>query len=287
MQKILMIAIVWVSCKKEKEETVKPSYLATQIPADINKLFEFKGDLDSDTVWIYVQGGPETMREYAPEDKYEDGSPVYPYFQDDLRIYPFQTQHLNSKIAQDESFTFEQAKIESSLTAEIVKNIVQHFNSKNRTVYLIGHSFGSLVVNEVLAKYGSIARKTISLNGRLNMDEAVWKGFAEGKELLFDENGLNPTLNEEADNTVKDKNMRRLAAGLGFNRYIQNLAKPDLSNTIFISATNDPYVGAFTKEEYDFALSNAEEMLYVEGGHSDVFNPETFKLLHDLIIMDN
>ena len=291
MRKVLILAAValtWISCDKNDKD-VKPVFVKTSIPTDINKLFESKGDVESDTVWIYVQGGPTTEREYAPEEMYEDNTPVYPYLIDDLRIYPFQTQHLNPKVASSELLTLEAAKIESATTTEIVKKIVEHFNSQNKVVYLIGHSYGSLVVNDFLAKYGSIARKTISLNGRLDMDQVVWEGFAKGEEFLFDADGINPFLDTEADNTMKDKNMRKLAAGLGFNRYTELLANADLTNAIFVTAPNDSYVGDFTTGAIDLLKVKSEALFILpEGlGHSDIFEPELFEQLHDLIIEDN
>ena len=282
---LFLLTGLLTSCKKDKSTQ---AFIPTKIPLNINNLFEFKGDLNSDTVWIYVQGGPVTQRDYAFEELYDDGSDLYPFIKDDLRVYPYQAQHLNKNIADEINFDFNDAKIESATSSEIVKLIVEHFNKQSKVVYLVGHSFGSFIVNDVLARYGSIARKTISLNGRLEMDDLVWKGFAKGEVWLFNAQGLNPTLNTSATSTTEEKNMRKLAAGLGYKRFTELYVNTDLSDAIFLSGEDDPYVGDFTQNTKDFLTSRAEELFIIPNfGHSDVFHPDVMKQLHDIIIVND
>lgn len=283
---ILLIATNLVmSCKKDKDTK---SFKHKALPSDISKLYEFQGDETSDTVWIYVQGGPVTDREYAFEETYQDGSDLYPFFKDDFRVYPYQAQHLDKTIAPSALFDFKAAKKEAAKSSEVVKRIVEHFNAKNKVVYLVGHSYGSFIVNDVLARYGSIARKTISLNGRLEMDDVVWQGFSKGEEWLFEDTGINPTLNTSASDDIEEQNMRKLAAGLGYNRYTSKYANVDLSDAIFFTAGDDKYVGDFTQNTIDFLQANAEQLYVIPDiGHGDVFNPNLMKELHDVIIKDN
>ncbi len=282
---LLIATSLLMSCKKDKDDK---SFKSTPIPTDISKLYETYGDANADTVWIYVQGGPVTEREYAFEELYDDGSDLFPFFKDDLRIYPYQAQHLDPNIASSIIFDFEDAKKEAAKSSEIVKRIVEHFKAKNKVVYLVGHSYGSFIVNDVLARYGSIARKTISLNGRIDMDNVVWQGFSKGEEWLFDQSGLNPWLNTSATNTTEEKNMRRLAAGLGYNRYTERYANTDLSDAIFLTAEDDMYVGDYTQHAIDFLQPRAEKLYVVPSiGHSDVFHPSMMKGLHDVIIKNN
>lgn len=282
---LILLGLFIFSCKKDKDTK---GFKHTTISSDITTLFESYGDANSDTVWVYVQGGPVTEREYPFEETYSNGSPLFPDFKDDLRIYPFQAQHLNANISTTENFDFKDAKVESGISSEIVKHIVEHYNGKNKVVYLIGHSFGSFVVNDVLARYGSIARKTISLNGRLDMDDLVWKGFAKGEEWLFNQEGLHPTLNASASSSVEEKNMRKLAAGLGYNRYTQRFANTDLSDALFLTAEDDPYVGDFTQQAIDLLTLKAEALFVMPNfGHGDVFQPSVMKEIHDLIIKND
>ncbi len=296
MKKIVSKAFVLIfiislmnSCKKDDDVVIKEEFKPTVLSSDVTQLFELRGNPTSSIVWIYVQGGPVVQRDLLFEEKNSDGTDMFPYITDDLRVYPFQVQHLNEQIKTFNEFTLEQAKIESAKNAEIVRRVAGYFESQNKTVYIVGHSYGAFVVNEVLVKYGAVGRKMASLNGRLNMDQVVWEGFSKGEEWLFDQNGQNPSLNSGADNSVLEKNMRKLAAGLGFNRYTQKLAEVDLSDAIFLTADKDKFVGDFTQETLDFLAPKAESLIILQNSeHSEIFNEASlFEQLHDDMIQDN
>lgn len=285
-----IVLLLFSACKKDEvtptivtPPTPEVEFNSTVISSTVTDLFETRGDATSDIVWIYVQGGPTTERDYVFEETNPDGTDAYPFITDDFRVYPFQVQQINEDFKIADGFTFEQAKVESAKNAEIIKNIIEHFVSQNKTVYTIGHSYGSFIVNEVLATYGPLGEKIVSLNGRLDMDEVVWQGFSKGEEWLFDANGENPTLNSTADNSLLEQNMRKMAAGLGFNRYSQKLANVDLSSAIFVTADSDEFVGDFTQDAISFLLDTDAALLFLpEGaGHSDVFEPSFFEFLHD------
>lgn len=267
----------------------------TKIPMDIKELYESRGDLANDTVWVFVQGGPSTDRDYVFHEERDDGSPNFPDFVDDLVVYPFQAQHFNSSRFENVDLTFEQAKIESATTTEIIKRVVEDFVKKEKIVYLIGHSFGSFVVNDFLSKHGNLAHKSASLNGRLNMDDVVWKGFLRGELWLFDLEGKNPYRVQDdvvdGELTREDLNMAKLASGLGHKRYTNELESVDLSEVIFVTAKKDWAVGFFSAEEIEFLEeTNIPEKLIIleveedEEGHIKIFKENSIKELHDLII---
>ena len=286
---LLFVALWGVVGCDDDNMTPKALYEPTVIPTDVTKLYETRGDETSDTVWVYVQGGPVLMRDYSLNEKDPDtNEDLYPYFSNQLVVYPIQSHHLNSKIGPATDFTFENAKTESSNTAKIVKMVVDHFESADKTVYVIGHSYGSLVVHEVLARYGSIGRKMISLNGRLDMDNKVVEGFSRGELWTFNEEGETPTLKKSASaQSITDQNMNKLAAGLGFNRYTQELTDADLSNVIFLGAENDTDVGDYTPEAVKFLNGKAEAFLGLGpgSGHGDIFNPLLMMQIYDEYII--
>ncbi|MCY4562088.1 MAG: hypothetical protein OXC03_07285 [Flavobacteriaceae bacterium] len=287
------------------QDNSEDNFSHTVLPDAIEDLFEMKGDIESDTVWVYIQGGAVLDRDYPLNSSNSSGCSNcdqdeaevfdYPYFVDDLIVYPFQSQHLNPYIHRESELTFEQAKIESALSAEIIKKVIDHFNTMEKTIYLIGHSYGAFLVNEILSKYGSIARKSISLNGRLDMDQVVVDGFSEGIVWLFDENGQNPyeaKVPEEYASEIKlISNLSKLNAGLGFNRYTEKLAEVDLSDAIFLFSEYDMNVGDFTPEAIKLLKETnpAEHLIILENGtHETIFaDLRETKKLHDLIIMDN
>lgn len=267
-------------------------FVHTTIPSDINDLFEFRGDSTKDTVWVFLQGGATTERDYSLNLKSPQAD-IFPYFTDDFIVYPFQSQHINPSLHDNFDLTFEQAKVESSISVEITQKIVEHYVGMNKTVYVIGHSYGAFMVHELLAVYGGkTARKYISLNGRLDMDEIVWKGFAMGEFYFFDEDGnlVKSTFPIPADEIRYEHNMGRLNAGLGFNRYTEKLADVDLSDAIFVTSEKDHAVGIFTPKSIEFLTDKnpAEKLIILTEGHDQIFDDyEKMKELHDLIIMDN
>ena len=60
------------------------------------------------------------------------GTDVYPYFTDDLVVYPYQSQHLNCRLHHHFDLSFEQAKVESSLSVEIAQIVIKHFVDMNK-----------------------------------------------------------------------------------------------------------------------------------------------------------
>ena len=289
MRKVLLSAIIAVviltSC--DKDDTMIPNgYVETTLPSDVTQLYESQGPADSDTVWIYIQGGPVVERIFDLNEKDEETEEdVYPFYTDDLVIYPFQTQQINTTIAKAPNFTFEHAKVESSRNADIVKMITDHFEDQDKVVYIIGHSYGAFITHEILAKHGPIGRKIVSLNGRLDMPTSVWEGFSRGEIWLFDKDGQNPFLVTKNENEVEGRNLAMMAAGLGFNRYTSELEGVDLSDALFFTGGKDEAVGVFNQTEVDFVKKNAEVgQLVPNFDHSDIFIPEAQQELYGLIV---
>ncbi|MCY4160303.1 MAG: hypothetical protein OXE77_00370 [Flavobacteriaceae bacterium] len=275
------------------ENQTNIEFAHTTIPSDINDLFEFRGDATKDTVWVFLQGGATTERDYNLNEISSSGTDRFPYFTDDFIVYPFQSQQLNPSLHDHFDLTFEQAKVEASLSVEIAQQVIKHHVDRDKTVYVIGHSYGAFMVQELLAEYGSnSARKYISLNGRLDMNEKVWKGFSMGEFYYFDEDGKTLVKSPEipADELRFEHNMGRLNAGLGFNRYTEKLAQIDLSNALFLTAEKDQAVGVYTPETIEFLTEKnpAEKLIMIPGGHGQIFEEAPrMEKLHNFIVMDN
>lgn len=195
------------SCNKgENEDTTTNkstiSYVPTVLPSQIEQLYELRGDKTMDTVWVFLQGGPDFKMNYELEK--ESSQVEYDFFTDDLRVYPYQIQQLNTSLKTATDFTFEDALKESDLSVKIVKDVVTHFKNQNKVVYLIGHSYGAFLTQKVLADYGSIADRNAVLNCRLKVSEFARQSFKEGKFLMYDEKGGNPTV-QNINEVVKKK----------------------------------------------------------------------------------
>jgi pimeloyl-ACP methyl ester carboxylesterase len=287
---LFLISILICSCSKEKSSktTEKLTYKATVLPEDINKLFDVRGASSADTVWVFLQGGPDWKKNFELEPESTSGKD-YDFFLDDLRVYPLQAQHFNSDLDKYTDFNYEYSVKENNTAAAAVKRVVEHFKDQNKIVYLIGHSYGAFMVQEILKQFGNIANANAILNCRLDLDELVWKGAQKGKAYKFDENGENPSemsVPGEID-PLKARNLVIMASGLGTTRYTQALKDVDLSKTIFFGTSNDEAVGRWTEKEMDFLKSKSTKYFYNPGSHSFIFGYDNMKnLVSQLILLD-
>jgi hypothetical protein len=70
-------------------------------------------------------------------------------------------------------------------------------------------------------------------------------------------------------NSVVNKNMAKLAAGLAEKRYTELLKDVDLSNLIYLYSKKDEQVGALSEEEISFLKSKKVKILVGEKKHID------------------
>ena len=113
---------------------------------------------------------------------------------------------------------------------------------------------GAFMTQELIVRKGlDVADKYLIMLGRLDIDEVFWQGFSEGKMGFF-ENGILPSVLEQDD--VTRRNMSRLAAGLGRNRYTQLLDEhEDLSKVTYVYGKTDEDIGKLTEAELQFLQS--------------------------------
>ena len=120
---------------------------------------------------------------------------------------------------------------------------MDHFQAQDKTVYVVGISVGAFMVQELLSTQGNVAAGYLIANGRLDMPPAVWTVYAEGRTVGFVDGveikhprtgGHEPA----PEGTVPlQRNMARLAAGLGHYRYTERLAGVDMTNVVYLSGT--------------------------------------------------
>jgi hypothetical protein len=141
----------------------------------------------------------------------------------------------------------------------------------------MGTSFGAFVVQDSLAEHGNLADGYLIMIGRLNMPKKVWSEFSRGNFVGFkyDKNGIKkvvPFTADQAGMGGETKNMAKLAAGLGYKRYIELLKDVDLSNVTYAYGKTDEQVGSLEKEEVDFLKSKGVKVLEGVGGHTETFD---------------
>lgn len=260
---IAMIILATVACKTniENDMVVKSDDTSH---TDIDALVYTQGNEDSEIVLIYSQGGPVLeidtimMEELAEIDE---------RLNDVLMVDVHQVQTENPSEFLNDEITFEQAKEYNQKTLDNLVKVVNHYKTEGKQVYVIGISFGAFVTQELIAQNGSdIADGYIIMVGRLDIEEDFWKAFSEGNGGYY-ENGLVPYIEHTED--IIEKNMYKLAAGLGYNRYTEKLKDTDLSKVVYVYGSLDEQVGALTEKEVTFLETNGAKIIVGESEHME------------------
>ncbi len=249
---LLCLAVIFISlnllfsCTKDDNPVVAHPF------AEIKGDATFHGNFKSDIVVVNTQGGPETklddesLKETIEATKTSSA----------LYVNVHQTQTSEPHLFTKTDITFSNAKKYDERSVARLKKVIDYFKKKKKKVYVLGISFGAFMTQELIADYGiDSADGYLIIAGRLDIDEDTWKPFSEGKRTtyVYDQNG-GYTINISKDNlSTQDRNMNRLAAGLGFNRYTERLKdEKDLSKIRYIYGTHDEQVGPLSKEEIKF-----------------------------------
>lgn len=259
---ITFFSVLTISCSKKEE------VLPLEISQEIKDLIYFKGNESASAVIVYSQGGPGYGLDEGTVDTFFQG-----YNTDDVlmaNVHQAQTKNSNPFMSND--ITLEQAV---NFNAESVENLyktVKFFKDQGRTVYVLGVSYGAFLTQELIAKYGiSLADKYIILTGRLDINDEIWQGAAEGKSSKFI-NAVTPIVEATPEATAAERNTARLFAGVAKNRYTQSLkAINDLSNIMYVYGKKDNAVGLLTTEEIQFLQTRSASIVSGNGNHDETY----------------
>lgn len=259
-----IVSLLFMSCGSD--DTVTP----LEISQEIKDLIYFKGNENAPVVLINTQGGPGTELGTGEIDE------IFQIFNttDLLAVNVHQTQTLNPSLFLEDDITFDQAINYDAESVEMLYKVVKYFKDQGRTVYVLGISFGAFMAQELIAKKGiDVADKYLIMVGRLDMDDVVWQALSEGR-LGYFENGITPIIEQEVGTDVTDRNLDKLAAGLGMNRYTQTLLTfEDLSKITYVYGKTDQAVGTLTDIEIEFLESKNVNIIAGSGDHDEtIFN---------------
>lgn len=269
----------------------KDSVKITMVPAiqkldstqftSIKDLAVFYGNPSSDIVIVNTQGGP--VNELFEEEfisvirNAELENQLY------VNVHQVQTQDPKKFIEQE--FSFEQAKSFDKTNVKNLHKVIHYFKTQGKQVYVLGISFGAFMTQELLAEYGpDIADAFYIMVGRLDINPKMWNAFSEGKNGMFmykENNDFKIKIKKQKD--ILDRNMSKLAAGLGHNRYTSKLkAYKDLSKVTYVFGTTDEQVGSLTEKEVQFLKERKAKVISVDKGtHNSAIN-KGIKLLKNL-----
>jgi hypothetical protein len=265
---LFLLPLFLPSCLKNSDNSYKLKSNTPKLIAfsEINDLIYFKGNESSKIVLINTQGGP------APKLLKEEFVEMFAEANlgDTLLVNVHQAQTKKTKFFTSKEITFAQAIKYDAESIDMLYKVVKYFKDKGRTVYVLGISFGAFITQELITKKGiDVADKYVIMVGRLNMPDEFWKWFSEGNNGKF-KDGITPV--KKMTSGIGSKNMHRLAAGLGKNRYIELLNKyDDLSKITYVYGKIDEQVGRLIDTEIDFLISKNATVVAKDGGHSDTW----------------
>ena len=145
----------------------------SSLPA-VDDLIVIRSNPSADTVIIGIHGGPTDML-YPGDFDFFEGISTFSVVE--IKQY----QHQNPTVMANAALTLEEAIIMNDTTVAMIRKVVNHYNDMNKTVVLIGHSFGAFLLPEYLDDYGiDEVHRIIPMAGRLNMNQEVVDAFATG-----------------------------------------------------------------------------------------------------------
>jgi len=226
---------------------------------DISVVMENPG---ADTIIIGLHGGPTEMLETG--DFAEFGT--IPNFS---VVEIMQYQHLNPSVFTDSDITLEEAIACNDTTVAIVKKVINHYKNLDKTIVLIGVSFGAFILMEYLDDYGmDDLHRTLSILGRLDMPDIIWENFNNGYGAGFLNDGITPIVSP-VQAPSSEWAFFKLLAGVGYNRYTDSLANLDLTRLMMAYGEIDEAVGQLTDEEIAFLENANATVLGAPLGHGD------------------
>ncbi len=262
---IILITFTTISCSKKRITEPEP----LKISQEIKDLIYFKGNENASTVLINSQGGPAYELDERTVDIFFQG-----YNTDDVlmaNVHQAQTQNFNPFVNND--ITLEQAVNFNTESVENLYKTIKFFKDQDRTVYVLGVSYGAFLTQELIAEQGiGIADKYLIITGRLDLNDIVWQAALEGKNSEF-QNGTTPVVNPNIVTNVMEKNSMKLFAGIAKNKYTQRLETiNDLSKVMYIYGTLDESVGSLTSEEINFLQTRNATVISESGNHDETYN---------------
>ena len=278
---VIILFLSFISCQETTNTQYETNnYSKTIFPKDTTQLWLGEGNIKSDTVLILCEGGPATMINFDI-----DGKSIWRYLPDYrnyYKVFVHQAQTYNRTMFDfKRQFTLKDAQTEVDNTIEMLNQAIQYFKSRNKTVIVIGHSYGAFVILGYLTQKEEMADKYILSAVRLNPHPKQvayhLKGFnegfeADGKTFIEPDTTNDEHIRHQNERYWKIYRVKQLLKGaFGKINYTEMLNDKDLSKVHVAYGKFDQNIGALTSSELDFLQSKNVPVLAIEGGHYDVW----------------
>ncbi|MFK7907987.1 MAG: hypothetical protein AB8B69_22840 [Chitinophagales bacterium] len=265
-------------------EHKSPSYPPTILPSDTSKLWVAAGNPEQEVVLILLQGGPKDYLGFV--DKGKTSWRYLPNYEQYYRVHLHQANTYNPKIFEyNDSFTLKMAKTEVDNTSEMLYQTIKYFKDRQKTVYVLGHSYGAFIIPHYLSTRPSLADKYVVISGRIDDDPVGLEAHRQGFNGIYVEDGRKFESDKEQDLTDYTESEKKyyqvkqwLKWAIGLPKYSEKLSDIDLSNMTYIYCPNDSRVGRLTEEEIDFLTSKKANVFSTNHKHG-----HTIRALVDLV----
>jgi|GEM_PF-1524033 len=259
-----------------------PEYEPTQLSEDTTELFDERGNKESDTVWIYEQGGPHENFGRIAMDNLPNHNNYHKILVQQAQIYNSSLYH--TTLSNNELMS------ELDISVEMLHRVINYFKSRGKTLIVIGHSFGSWLIMRYLAKHDSQSIDKLVLSGcRINIEISIANALIN-RQVYYYPNGNPPPIHDPDQQLSQfmDPIESRLAAMIFVDRYAEKLSDVALSNTMFACSIDDIRVGRLNQSEIDFLISKDVTVLQTDGGHPGMWdNPAWVKKIYEFITSDS
>ena len=197
MKKLLLFSLLLLfSCQEKSAKTHLETDPTAHIP--VEDLFIPTGDVESDIVWVYEQGGP-TPKLTESHDLILFPNSAYPDFAVKfVKPSPLLLVQVHQGLTYDNNFyndfTLERAREISDFNSKALLRVIKHFKDQGKTVWVFGHSYGCYILVYHMWKEGTEnADKYIPMACRLDMEMEVANGWSNGEFWVYDkENNFVP-----------------------------------------------------------------------------------------------
>lgn len=228
---------------------------------EVVDIIEVRSNPSADTVIIALHGGPTDML-YSGDFDFLEGISTF------STVEMKQYQHLHDVVS-NTNLTLEEAIIMNDTTVAMLQKTINHFKDDNKTVVIMGHSFGAFLINEYVDDYGlDNVHRAVSMSGRINMNQEIVDAFATGIFGEFESDGVTTTF-EPMQSDPEFLAAMKLQAGVGYNRWIDSLGNDDLTKFMVVYGENDEAVGRLLPDEIAMLNNGNARVLGIAGGSHD------------------
>lgn len=275
-----LFCIICFSCQGPKPKTSSNSEAQipsthNYFPTDTTALWVTDGRKESDTTLIICQGGPSDSLGIIAKGK----TPYryIPKYNSYNIAYLHQAQTYDPAIF-SKNLTLQEAEKAIEHTAEMLHRATVYFKNRDKTVVVIGNSFGAYIIPRTLTHFPALADRYVVLAGRLTDPEPIVKQHLKGFNGEYHEDGLtyvpedeHADLSEYSASEIQAYSAKQLLkAAIGQVDYTQSLSGKDLSKWTYFYATNDTHVGRLSEAEIAFLKFHGAQVYQTSDGHYEV-----------------